>query len=104
MLVVIHILSYTPTNLINPADNIVLTPADIELRQYGSKLVLVVEETQMFTVWAIKGCFLLMYSRLTYVTPSFNTGWPPIASLSNSSSSATLLANTISTSAPTVSA
>lgn len=70
MLVVIHILTYTPTNLINPADHIVLTPADIELRQYGSKLVLVVEETQMFTVWAIKGCFLLMYSRLTYVTPS----------------------------------
>ncbi|KAH7024332.1 uncharacterized protein B0I36DRAFT_331261 [Microdochium trichocladiopsis] len=65
MLIVIHILTYTPTNLINPADGIVLPPADIELRVYGSKLVLVVEEAQMFTIWSIKGCFLLIYSRLT---------------------------------------
>ncbi|KAH7024422.1 uncharacterized protein B0I36DRAFT_331372 [Microdochium trichocladiopsis] len=65
MLIVVHILTYTPTNLINPADGIVLTPEDIDLRVYGSKLVLVVEETQMFTIWSIKGCFLLMYSRLT---------------------------------------
>lgn len=72
MLIVVHILSYTPTNLINPADGIVLTPADIELRAYGSKLVLVVEETQMFTIWAIKGCFVLMYTRLTYVGPASN--------------------------------
>ncbi|KXJ89029.1 hypothetical protein Micbo1qcDRAFT_165800 [Microdochium bolleyi] len=72
MLIVIHILSYTPTNLINPADGIVLTPESIKIREYGSKLVLVVEETQMFTVWAIKGCFLLMYTRLTI---SLKQGW-----------------------------
>lgn len=67
MVITVHILTYTPTNLINPDDNITLTPEDIKLREYGSKLVLIVEETQMFTIWSIKGCFLLMYSRLTYV-------------------------------------
>ncbi|KAH7120295.1 hypothetical protein B0J13DRAFT_680598 [Dactylonectria estremocensis] len=65
LLVVVHVLTYTPTNLINPADKIVLTDDEIKKRQYGSKLVLVTEETQMMTIWAIKGCLLIMYSRLT---------------------------------------
>ncbi|KAH8652958.1 hypothetical protein BGZ61DRAFT_374480 [Ilyonectria robusta] len=65
LLVVVHILTYTPTNLINPADKIVLTDDEIKKRQYGSKLVIVTEQTQMMTIWAIKGCLLVMYSRLT---------------------------------------
>jgi hypothetical protein len=65
MLIVVHILSYTPTNLINPEDHIIITPEEIPLRQYGSKLVIVTEQTQMMTVWATKGCLLIMYSRLT---------------------------------------
>ncbi|KAF2635341.1 hypothetical protein P280DRAFT_461941 [Massarina eburnea CBS 473.64] len=65
LLVIIHIQTYTPTNLINPADNITLTPEDIKIREFGSKLVLVTEHLQMVVIWCCKGCLLLLYSRLT---------------------------------------
>ncbi|KAF2447430.1 hypothetical protein P171DRAFT_470702 [Karstenula rhodostoma CBS 690.94] len=65
LLGVIHILSYTPTNLVKPGDNIVLTPEDIKKREYGSKLVLVTEHLQMIVIWSVKGCLLMLYSRLT---------------------------------------
>ncbi|CAI6340137.1 unnamed protein product [Periconia digitata] len=65
MLIVIHIQTFTPTNLLNPADNIVLTPEDIKLREYGSKLVLVTEHLQMVVIWSLKGCLLILYSRMT---------------------------------------
>lgn len=65
LLGVIHIQTYTPTNLINPADNVVLTPEDIKNREYGSKLVLVTEHLQMVVIWSVKGCLLILYSRLT---------------------------------------
>jgi len=65
MLIVINIENYTPTNLINPADNITLTPEDIAKREYGSKLVLVTEHLQMVVIWSVKGCLLILYSRLT---------------------------------------
>lgn len=65
LLVVIHIQTYTPSNLINPADNILLTPQDIKRREYGSKLVLVTEHLQMIVIWSLKGCLLILYSRLT---------------------------------------
>ncbi|KAJ4296797.1 hypothetical protein N0V90_006845 [Kalmusia sp. IMI 367209] len=65
LLIVINIQTYTPTNLINPADNIVLTPEDIKKREYGSKLVLVTEHLQMIVIWSVKGCLLILYSRLT---------------------------------------
>ena len=71
LLIVINIQTYTPTNLINPADNIVLTPEDIKKREYGSKLVLVTEHLQMIVIWSVKGCLLILYSRLTYVGPCF---------------------------------
>ncbi|KAH6888166.1 hypothetical protein B0T10DRAFT_489692 [Thelonectria olida] len=65
LLIVVKILTYTPTNLINPADHIVLTDESIRKRQYGSKLVIITEQAQMLTLWAIKACLLVMYSRLT---------------------------------------
>ena len=65
LLIVINIQTYTPTNLINPADDIVLTPEDIQEREYGSKLVLVTEHLQMVVIWSVKGCLLILYSRLT---------------------------------------
>ncbi|KAI9163919.1 hypothetical protein HJFPF1_05551 [Paramyrothecium foliicola] len=65
LLVIVWIQTYTPTNLVNPADNLVLTPEDIKLREYGSKLVLVTEHLQMVVIWCVKGCLLIMYSRLT---------------------------------------
>jgi len=44
-----------------------LTPVDIAERQFGSKLVLVVEEMQICTIWILKACLIIMYYRLTYV-------------------------------------
>ncbi|KAF2712974.1 hypothetical protein K504DRAFT_423216 [Pleomassaria siparia CBS 279.74] len=65
LVVIIWIQTYTPSNLINPADDILLTPDDYELREYGSKLVLVTEHMQMIVIWSCKVCLLILYSRLT---------------------------------------
>jgi hypothetical protein len=64
----VRILSDTPTNLINPADMVdidSLTPEDIAERMFGSKMVLVVEQMQVTTIWIVKACLLIMYGRLT---------------------------------------
>ncbi|KAK6063209.1 ubid family decarboxylase [Seiridium cupressi] len=60
-----NILARTNTNLIDPDNAPQLTDADIAERIYGSKLVLVVEQMQIITVWLIKVCLLIMYARLT---------------------------------------
>ncbi|KAF4465869.1 integral membrane PTH11 [Fusarium albosuccineum] len=65
LLVIVKVLTYTPTNLINPKEKIVLDSDDIKEREHGSKLVIVTEQMQMLTIWGVKGCLLLMYSRLT---------------------------------------
>ncbi|KAH7183190.1 uncharacterized protein B0J16DRAFT_373705 [Fusarium flagelliforme] len=65
LLAVVSVLGHTPTNLIDPSLNLKLTPEDIKIREYGSKLVLVTEHMQMITLWGVKGCLLFMYSRLT---------------------------------------
>ncbi|KAF7546070.1 hypothetical protein G7Z17_g8685 [Cylindrodendrum hubeiense] len=65
LLVVVKILTHVPTNLINPADHIVLTEESRKERAYGSKLVIVTEQMQMITIWSVKACLLIMYSRLT---------------------------------------
>ncbi|KAI1321418.1 hypothetical protein F5Y16DRAFT_69293 [Xylariaceae sp. FL0255] len=65
LMVAINILSYTNTNLFDPADPPTLTPQDIKQRVFGSKLVLIVEQMQIATIWLVKGCLLIMYSRLT---------------------------------------
>ncbi|KAH6638648.1 hypothetical protein BKA67DRAFT_145743 [Truncatella angustata] len=60
-----NILARTNTNLIDPNNSPILTTAEIDERTYGSKLVLVVEQMQILTVWLIKACLLIMYARLT---------------------------------------
>ncbi|KAI1839469.1 hypothetical protein JX266_014320, partial [Neoarthrinium moseri] len=60
-----NILAVTNTNLIDPNDLAVFTSDSIAERTYGSKLVLVVEQMQIATVWLIKSCLLIMYGRLT---------------------------------------
>lgn len=60
-----NILAKTNTNLIDPAHPADLTPQDVSERIYGSKLVLVVEQMQIITVWLVKCCLLIMYARLT---------------------------------------
>lgn len=64
-----NIISYTSSNLIDPEANVILTPDEITEREFGSKMVLVVEQMQILTIWAVKACLLLMYNRLTCVHP-----------------------------------
>ncbi|KAF2236670.1 hypothetical protein EV356DRAFT_64656 [Viridothelium virens] len=68
LIVTINIVSDDETNLLPPGFDInSLTKDDIRERKIGSKLVLVVEQTQILTVWAVKTCLLIMYYRLTIV-------------------------------------
>lgn len=65
-----HEVVHTSSNLIEPGEDITkFTDADIKTRVYGSKLVLVVEQMQILTIWLIKACLLIMYGRMTTVLP-----------------------------------
>jgi hypothetical protein len=65
-----HEVVQTSSNLIEPGEDITkFTHAEIESRVYGSKLVLVVEQMQILTIWLIKACLLIMYGRMTTVLP-----------------------------------
>jgi hypothetical protein len=62
---VINIVAYATTNLMLPSDIATLTPESIKERVYGSKLVLVVEQSAIMTVWGCKCSLLLIYAKLT---------------------------------------
>jgi len=66
VIVTINITASLNTNLLPEGfDMSTLTSKDIKDREYGSKMVLVVEQTQCLTVWLTKACVLIMYLRLT---------------------------------------
>ncbi|KAL1648836.1 hypothetical protein SLS58_002016 [Diplodia intermedia] len=66
LIVTINIVAFTESNLLPPGfDMDSLTPPDVAERRFGSKLVLVVEQCQCVTIWAVKACLLIMYYRLT---------------------------------------
>ena len=60
-----NIVANNSSNLIDPNDHSELTPENIRERVYGSKMVLVVEQMQIATIWLMKACLLIMYARLT---------------------------------------
>lgn len=65
-LVTVNVVADENSNLLPPGFDVsTLTSQGIKDRQYGSKLTLVVEQCQCFTVWAAKVCLLIMYYRLT---------------------------------------
>ncbi|KAI1429077.1 hypothetical protein F5Y12DRAFT_590650 [Xylaria sp. FL1777] len=64
LLISMNILATKKSNLIDPDHPPTLTPQDIEERVYGSKLVLVTEQMQIVTIWLVKACLLIIYSRL----------------------------------------
>jgi hypothetical protein len=68
-----NIIAVTSSNLIDPSQNVILTPESIKERVFGSKMVLVVEQMQILTIWAVKACLLLLYNRLTFVNFLSNT-------------------------------
>ncbi|KAI0018169.1 hypothetical protein F4780DRAFT_536174 [Xylariomycetidae sp. FL0641] len=65
LMVCMNILAGTKSNLIDPNDHPVLTQQEVTERVFGSKLVLVVEQMQILTVWLVKACLVIMYGRLT---------------------------------------
>jgi len=66
LIVTINIVSTKNSNLLPPGFDVnSLTPADIKAREYGSKLILVVEQCQCCTVFGAKACLLILYLRLT---------------------------------------
>ncbi|KAL5116957.1 hypothetical protein ACEQ8H_005175 [Pleosporales sp. CAS-2024a] len=65
-----HLVVKTSSNLIEPGEVASdLSPEEIAQRTYGSKIVLVVEQMQILTIWLIKACLLIMYRRMTFVLP-----------------------------------
>lgn len=60
----------TSSNLIPPGEDVSqYSQREIDDRIFGSKLVLVVEQMQILTIWLIKTCLLIMYNRMTLVLP-----------------------------------
>jgi hypothetical protein len=70
LIAVMHEVTKTSSNLIPPGDNVsTYSQAEKDNRIYGSKLVLVVEQMQLVTIWLVKSCLLIMYNRMTLVLP-----------------------------------
>ncbi|KAI1847906.1 hypothetical protein JX265_001912 [Neoarthrinium moseri] len=61
----VRVLSYTPTNLIEHPEGMTFTPEEYATREFGAKMVVVVEQFQMALIWSVKACLLIMYSKLT---------------------------------------
>lgn len=60
----------TNSNLIAPGDDVSrFSQTEIDNRIFGSKLVLVIEQMQILTIWLVKACLLIMYNRMTHVLP-----------------------------------
>jgi hypothetical protein len=65
-----HEVTKTSSNLIPPGDDVsTYSQAERNTRIFGSKLVLVVEQMQLVTIWLVKSCLLIMYNRMTLVLP-----------------------------------
>lgn len=68
--VIMSLIVKTSSNLIPPDDDVSkYSPEEIKDRVFGSKLVLVVEQMQILTIWLVKTCLLVMYNRMTMVLP-----------------------------------
>ncbi|THY08503.1 hypothetical protein D6D01_09642 [Aureobasidium pullulans] len=68
LIVTINIVAKSDSNLLPPGFDVsTLTPEQVHDREYGSKLVLVVEQSQIMTIWCEKLCLLFLYQRLVTV-------------------------------------
>ena len=65
LIVGMQVIANTSSNLIPPDHDDEFSPEEIKVREHGSKMVLVVEQCMCVTIWTIKACLLIMYSRLT---------------------------------------
>lgn len=70
VMAVMHEIVQTSSNLIAPDEDVSQFSAqEIANRVKGSKMVLVVEQMQILTIWIVKACLLLMYRRMTLLLP-----------------------------------
>lgn len=70
LMAAMHEVVKTNSNLLPPQDNpSMYSQAEIKSRIFGSKLVLVVEQMQIITIWLLKACLLIMYNRMTHLLP-----------------------------------
>ena len=66
VMAVMHEIGQTSSNLIAPDEDVSKFSAqEFANRVKGSKMVLVVEQMQILTIWIVKVCLLLMYRRMT---------------------------------------
>ncbi|KAF1809103.1 hypothetical protein P152DRAFT_367814, partial [Eremomyces bilateralis CBS 781.70] len=66
LIITMNIVATENSNLLPPGFDIsALTQDEVRRRQYGSKMVLVVEQMQILTIWTLKTTLLVMYYRLT---------------------------------------
>lgn len=45
------------------------TPAEVSQAEWGSKMLVALEEFMVGALWLVKACLLLLYARMTYVYP-----------------------------------
>jgi hypothetical protein len=72
-MVAINISGRTATNLMGPGELETLTPEDIKLRIYGSKIVILLEQAMLICTWLTKACMLMLYHRLSQRLPHQRT-------------------------------
>ncbi|ORY08342.1 hypothetical protein BCR34DRAFT_465927, partial [Clohesyomyces aquaticus] len=71
LIVMTNIEAKSHSNLLPPGFDVnTLTPKDKSAREYGSKIVVVVEQMQIAVIWACKACLLILYHRLTRMVAS----------------------------------
>jgi hypothetical protein len=75
LMVGINISGKTATNLMGPGVYETLTPDDIKLRIYGSKVVIFLEQSMLICTWLTKSCMLMLYNRLAQRLPHQRMIW-----------------------------
>lgn len=62
----INVIVHKNNNLIPPGeDTSSWHPEDVEDRVLGSKMTIALEQMHILTIWNLKACFLILYSRMT---------------------------------------
>jgi hypothetical protein len=53
------------SNYLPPGVAETLTPEQVDMAIWGSKMTFALEEFTLATIWGVKACLLMLYSRLT---------------------------------------
>lgn len=64
------------SNYMEPEVAASLTPEQVEMAIYGSKMAFINEICALSTIWLVKICLLILYHRLTFVS-RFTAPKPP---------------------------